>query len=140
MTLLSLLFLACALAGGLRAAGALRNWSLLKEFDFSASPVYFLLSGLFCLGLGSAAALSARAGWHHANRFALAAAVLLVATFWADRLIADRSGFNPPNGAFAAIISAAGVLYTAAAVFLGAGRRYLLWKDQVRYDSKRSGN
>lgn len=125
LTLLALTYLACSLGGSLRAYGALRSWSLLQEIGLQPGPAYFLVGGLFWLGLGLAAALGTWTGWYHSRRLALLAAGLFFASFWADRLLGAARGIPPANTLFAAVLTTAGLALAVWAASRPASRRYL---------------
>ncbi len=104
-------FLYLALLGWSRLQQSLLDWDLLRQLGVHPGPLYLAAGGAAwgVLGLVAAVCCFVPRGW--AGRAALAAGLLLAASYWADFLIFTRAAEMMANWPFALGVTLAGLLY-----------------------------
>jgi hypothetical protein len=116
--LLIIAFLLILAAGGERFISAILSFAFLGKM-VSFLPYYLILSGFLWIAVAITALLGLWFNWQNKQQqIAIAATLVIVVTFWAERLMLYPGGVAQVNTLFLAIVSAVGVLFVSATVFL----------------------
>lgn len=110
--------------GWLRLQQAFAAWDFLLELGLWPGPLYMAAGGALwgLCGLAGGLALWLRRRW--APRLALAAALLITASYWIDRLVFARSAAAQVNLPFAAGATLIGLGFVILTLTLPRQRRY----------------
>jgi hypothetical protein len=124
LIILVLGLLLMAYLGGLRFEQAVANWGLLSRIQAQVGPLYLATSGMIWVFVCLVPVVGLWFRWPWAPRFTRIGVIVLISTYWAERLLLYRSPASQSNTIFALSLTALSLIFTFWVLSRPAQKRF----------------